>query len=88
MSFIKILKRTGSGLTLMVPLSVLYCDYDIYKVVNTLKADSLKLINWFSINLMRANPDKFQAISIGKKTNEYNLTFNLNRNNITGIVCC
>jgi hypothetical protein len=32
---------------------------------------------------MRANPDKFQAIAIGKKTNEYNLTFNLNGNNIT-----
>jgi hypothetical protein len=47
--------------------TVSYCDYDINKVVNTLEADSLKLINWFSINLMKANPDKFQAIAIGKK---------------------
>ena len=31
--------------------TVSYCDYDINKVVNTLEADSLKLINWFSINL-------------------------------------
>ena len=63
--------------------TVLYCDYDINKVVNTLEADSLKLINWLSINLMKANPDKFQAIAIGKKTNKHNLTFNLNGNNIT-----
>jgi hypothetical protein len=63
--------------------TVLYCDYDINKVVNTLEADSLKLINWFSINLMKANPDKFHAIAIGKKTNKHNLTFNLNGNNIT-----
>ena len=38
--------------------TVSYCDYDLNKVVNTLEADSLKLINWFSINLMKANPDK------------------------------
>ena len=49
--------------------TVSYCDYDKNKVVNTLKADSLKLIYWFSINLMKANPDKFQAIVIGKKNN-------------------
>ena len=60
--------------------TVLYCDYDINKVVNTLEADSLKLINWFSINLMKANPDKFQAIAIGKKTNKHNLTFNCEDN--------
>ena len=45
--------------------TVSYRDYDIYKVVDTLEADSLKLIHWFSINLMKANPDQFQAI--GKK---------------------
>ena len=32
---------------------------------------------------MKANPDKFQAIAIGKKTNKHHLTFNLNGNNIT-----
>ena len=63
--------------------TVLYCDYDINKVVNTLEADSLKLINWFSINLMKAIPDKFQAIAIAKKTTTQKLTFNLNGNNIT-----
>ena len=32
---------------------------------------------------MKANPDKFQAIAIGKKTNKHKLTFNLKGNNIT-----
>ena len=32
---------------------------------------------------MKANPDNFQSIAIGKKTNKHNLTFNLNGNNIT-----
>jgi hypothetical protein len=31
---------------------------------------------------MKANPDKFQAVAIGKKTNKHNLTFNLNGNDI------
>jgi hypothetical protein len=64
-------------------IAVSYCDYDLNKIVNTLEAESLKLINWFSINLIKANPDKFQAIAIGKNTNKYNLTFSLNGNNIT-----
>ena len=59
-----------------------YADYDIDKVVNTLERESLVLINWFSLNQMKANPDKFQAISIGKKTNKENITFNLDGNNI------
>jgi retron-type reverse transcriptase len=63
--------------------TVSYCDYYINKVVNTLEADSLKLINWLSINLMKAIPDKFQAIAIAKKTTTQKLTFNLNGNNIT-----
>jgi hypothetical protein len=31
---------------------------------------------------MKANPDKFQAIAIGKKTKSQNLSFNLNGNKI------
>jgi hypothetical protein len=36
-------------------------------VVEHLEKDSLALIEWFSCNQMKANPDKFQAIAIGKK---------------------
>jgi hypothetical protein len=42
----------------------------------------MELINWFSLNLMKANPDKFQAIAIGKKTKSQTLSFNLNGNKI------
>jgi hypothetical protein len=32
---------------------------------------------------MKANPDKFQAIAIGPKTNRHNLSFDLKGNKIT-----
>jgi hypothetical protein len=41
-----------------------YSDHDINKVISTLEDDSMTLINWFSINKMKANPEKFQAIAI------------------------
>ena len=39
-------------------------------------------IDGFSKNLMKANPDKFQAIAIGPKTNKHNLSFDLKGNKI------
>ena len=42
--------------------------------INTV-AESINLIDWFSKNLMKANPDKFQAIAIGPKTNSRNILF-------------
>jgi hypothetical protein len=32
-----------------------------------LEEESKIHINWFSINKMKANPEKFQAIAVGKK---------------------
>jgi hypothetical protein len=58
------------------------CNNDIDVVTKTLENDSMELINWFSLNLMKANPDKFQAIAIGKKTKSQNLSFHLNGNKI------
>jgi hypothetical protein len=54
-----------------------YSDHDIKKVFSTLEDDSVTLINWFSINKMKANPEKFQAIAIGKQTKQQNLTFTI-----------
>lgn len=54
--------------------TVSYADHDIDKVVDILEKDSLKLIDWFSINQMEANPDKFQAMAIGAKTMSKNIT--------------
>ena len=59
-----------------------YAHRDINKVISTLESDSIALIDWFSCNQMKANPDKFQALAIGKKTMDKNITFNLAGNNI------
>jgi hypothetical protein len=59
-----------------------YSDHDINKVISTLEDDSVTLINWFSINKMKANPEKFQAIAIGKQTKQRNLTFTIDGNKI------
>jgi hypothetical protein len=34
----------------------------------TLETDSNQLIEWFRINQMQANPDKFQFLAVGRKT--------------------
>ena len=56
-----------------------YSDHDIHKVISTLEDDSMTLINWFSINKMKANPEKFQAIAIGKQTKQQNFTIDGNK---------
>ena len=48
--------------------------------VKTKLSDSLKLIDWFAVNLMKVNPDKFQVIAIGRKTCDKNISFHLNNN--------
>jgi hypothetical protein len=57
---------------------VVDCKFYINKVISTLEDDSTTLINWFSINKMKANPEKFQAIAIGKQTKQQNLSFTRN----------
>jgi hypothetical protein len=37
-------------------------------------------LDWFTSNQMKVNPDKFQAIAIGKNTQSKNISFNLNGN--------
>ena len=59
-----------------------YSEFDINDLVKTLEMESLKLIKWFSIKQMKGNPKKFQAIAVGKKTKDQNLTFNLEGNKI------
>jgi hypothetical protein len=44
-----------------------YSDSDINNLVKNLEMESLELIKWFSINQMKANPENFQAIAVGKK---------------------
>lgn len=51
-------------------LSFCHSNYDI--LISTLQNESQKLIEWFRINKMQANPDKFQVIAVGKRTYEQN----------------
>jgi len=57
-----------------------YSSYDLDKIINTLEKDSLNLIDWFTSNQMKANPDKFKAIAISKNTHSKNNSFNLSGN--------
>jgi hypothetical protein len=52
-------------------------DKSLEKVIASLEENRKALINWFSSNKMQANPEKFQAISLGKKTHDKNIIFNL-----------
>ena len=45
--------------------------------------ESLSLIRWFESNLMKANPDKFQAICVGKRTFDAITSFQLGNTKIT-----
>ena len=43
---------------------------DLLNLKLVLEQESLILISWFDKKFMKANPDKFQAICIGKKTHD------------------
>jgi hypothetical protein len=45
-----------------------YADQDYNTLINVLEKESSILIKWLNINCRQANPDKFQAIAVGKKT--------------------
>ncbi|KAK3101622.1 hypothetical protein FSP39_004953 [Pinctada imbricata] len=47
------------------------------QLINVLETESNILIDWFTFNCMKANPEKFQAIAIGKKTFNKETVFNL-----------
>ena len=57
-------------------------DHDLSNLVFNLVEDSLRLIKWFAENHMKANPDKFQAIAVGKHNMDENITVNLENNNV------
>ena len=55
---------------------------DLNGLVKSLEKESAILIDWFANNNMKANPDKFQAIAIGKKAKNGDIKFNLDGNEI------
>ncbi|MCU7801407.1 MAG: reverse transcriptase family protein, partial [gamma proteobacterium symbiont of Lucinoma myriamae] len=51
-------------------------------LIDTLQNESEILIEWFRINRMQANPDKFQAIAVGKKTFQKVSSFQISNSKI------
>jgi hypothetical protein len=41
---------------------------DFNELTSVLESESNVLINWFKVNKMQANQDKFQVLAVGKKT--------------------
>jgi hypothetical protein len=60
-----------------------YADQDYNTLINVLEKESSILIEWFNFNCMQANPDKFQAIAVGKKTYAKEPGFNIESANIS-----
>ena len=60
-------------------------DFDL--LISTLESDSNHLIEWFKINKMQANPDKFQVLAVGKKTYEKRPTINIQNFELTCEEC-
>ena len=50
----------------MITLLLIFIKIEVLHQI--LVKESLTLIQWFENNLMKANPDKFQAICVGKRT--------------------
>ena len=62
------------------PYLTQYFVLTLMTLITYLAEDSLMLIKLFADNHMKANPDKFQAIAVGKRTKDENITFNLDNN--------
>ena len=59
-----------------------YSHTCLQTVKNVLEKGCRELIAWFDYNLMRANPDKFQGILFGQKSNQ-DFALNIGQYNIT-----
>ena len=51
---------------------------DFGNLMKCLVEDSKILIDWFDINWMQANPEKFQALAVGKRTFDKKRVFEIN----------
>ena len=55
--------------------TIMSCDINLHNVIENVENTANVIIDWYTINSMKVNPDKFNAIIFGK--NEcVNLTFN------------
>ena len=54
-----------------------YWHKDFDTLINTLQDEISVLLKWFKENCMQANPSKFQAVALGKKTFDKNPVFKI-----------
>ena len=45
-----------------------FCSPDYDNLITVMQTDSIQLIEWFNVNKMQANPEKFQVLAAGNKT--------------------
>ena len=60
-----------------------FCNPDFDALISTLETDSNQLIEWFRINKMQANPDKFQSLAVGRKTYDKNPSIHIQNFDLT-----
>ena len=53
-------------------------DKDVNKALDRLKVTASKCIEWFSANMMKANPEKFQLVILNRRELTQDLSINLN----------
>ena len=64
-------KLKDPQLNCFICMSYGHPDFNVHTSV--LESESNVLINWFKVNKMQANPDKFQVLAVGKKTFDKNM---------------
>jgi hypothetical protein len=57
-----------------------FCSPDFDLLISTLESESKILIEWFRVNKMQANPDKFQ---VGKKIYDKNPSMHIQNSDLT-----
>jgi hypothetical protein len=60
-----------------------FCSPDFDLLISTLESESKIVIEWFRVNKMQANPDKFQVLAVGKKTYDKNPSIHIQNSDLT-----
>ena len=60
-----------------------FCSPYFDLLISTLESESKILIEWFRVNKMQANPDKFPVLVVGKKTYDTNPSIHIQNSDLT-----
>ena len=59
-----------------------FCSPDFDLLISTLESESKIIIEWFRVNKMQVNPDKFQVLAVGKKTCDKNPSIHIQNSDL------